>query len=79
MTDSETWASQVKQIGNDINPPYSAGPAGRREGPERGMKRRPAAQAERPLFLTEATFADASRSDGLAPKADMATSLLRPG
>jgi hypothetical protein len=35
------------------------------------MKGRPAIQAERPLFLDEATFADASGSDGLAPVADL--------
>jgi hypothetical protein len=34
-------------------------------GPVRGIKGRPAIQAERPLFLDEATFADAWGSDGL--------------
>ncbi len=38
----------------------------------------PAIQAERPLFLDEATFADASGSDGLAPKADLDRGLAVP-
>jgi hypothetical protein len=41
--------------------------AGARQWLERGNLRRQAARAERLLFFDDATFADASRSDGLAP------------
>jgi hypothetical protein len=47
-----------------------------------GMKGRPAAKAERPLFLGEATFAGASSSDADGPTADLCViisgGLVRP-
>jgi hypothetical protein len=38
----------------------------------------PATKADRPLFLDEATFADASGSDGLAPIPAAGVSAMKP-
>jgi hypothetical protein len=69
MTAFQAWASEAGQIGNGRNPPSCAARCCVLEGRIWGNLRRPAARVERPLFLDDATFADASRSDGLAPEA----------